>query len=87
MLRASGGGVRAVITCRQVDLKSLIAYSSVVHMALVTTTCVYGVKVGSVGATLIVVAHGVCRSGLFLTATQLYRRLNTRRVVLGRGLL
>ena len=60
------GGVTIRGLClRQTDMKSLVAYSSVAHMGLVlsgliTMTC-WGVR----GALTIILAHGLCSSGLF----------------------
>lgn len=82
------GGVLASIICmRQTDCKSLVAYSSVAHMALVLV----GVSLNSYlrvgGAIVIMIGHGLCSSGLFRLVGILYERLATRRIILVRGVV
>jgi NADH-ubiquinone oxidoreductase chain 4 len=85
VIAVSGGAMARLIALCQVDIKSLIAYSRVVHMGLV----VYGLIVfsftGVVGALIMIVAHGVRSSGLFCLATFRYERFNTRSLIVGRG--
>lgn len=82
-----GGRVRAMVTACQVDIKALIAYSSVVHMALVILVCLLRIRVGIQGGLAIILAHGVISSGMFYTATSLYTRMRSRRIVIGGGLM
>jgi NADH:ubiquinone oxidoreductase subunit 4 (subunit M) len=67
-----------VITIRQVDLKRLIAYSSVSHMGVVTLSLVSQSLEGCTAAILIMLAHGLVSSGLFIAVTSLYDRSHTR---------
>jgi NADH-quinone oxidoreductase subunit M len=65
-------------TIRQVDLKKIIAYSSVAHMNIVLIgifTCnSYGIQ----GAIFLMLAHGVVSSALFFIIGVLYIRHGTR---------
>jgi len=82
------GRVMVRLRClRQLDIKVLIASSSVVHIstcigALFTMT-EWGVK----GCLIIMVAHGVCSSGLFCAANIVYQRTNSRSMIINKGLL
>lgn len=44
---------------RQIDIKKIIAYSSVAHMALVTLSLFTGTRVGFEGAIYIMLVHGL----------------------------
>nr|QNE85539.1 NADH dehydrogenase subunit 4 [Rivellia syngenesiae] len=82
------GGVLVSLMClRQTDLKALIAYSSVAHMGIVLgglmTLYYYGMS-GSYG---LMIAHGLCSSGLFCLANISYERLGSRSLLINKGLL
>nr|YP_009434627.1 NADH dehydrogenase subunit 4 [Dorcadia ioffi]ATF28040.1 NADH dehydrogenase subunit 4 [Dorcadia ioffi] len=75
------------ICLRQNDMKSLIAYSSVVHMGLVLggifTMSVWGLS----GALILMIAHGLCSSGMFCLANISYERLGSRSLLVNKGLM
>lgn len=82
------GGIIVRIGClRLVDIKLLIASSSVVHIRI----CISGLFIftdrGVKGAILIIVAHGLCSSGLFFLANVIYERTSSRRILIAKGLL
>jgi NADH-ubiquinone oxidoreductase chain 4 len=82
------GGVLASLIClRQTDCKSLVAYSSVAHIALVLAGISFNSFLGVSGAIIIMVAHGLCSSGLFRLVGIVYERISTRRIILIRGLI
>nr|QIJ99774.1 NADH dehydrogenase subunit 4 [Caenis sp. JYZ-2020] len=82
------GGVLVSLMClRQVDLKSLIAYSSVAHMGLVIGGVMTLSTWGLSGALTLMIAHGLCSSGLFCLANMTYERLGSRSLLINRGLL
>lgn len=82
------GGVLASLICiRQTDCKSLVAYSSVAHIALVLLGVVTNTFLGVAGAVVIIISHGLCSSGLFRLVGMIYERLGTRSLVLIRGLI
>lgn len=68
----------SLTTLRQIDLKKIIAYSSVAHMAYVTiglfTINVQGIE----GAIILMLSHGLVSSALFLCVGVLYDRHKTR---------
>lgn len=75
------------ICTRQWDRKRLIAYSSVVHIGVVTIGVVRGSEIGYLCALIIVIAHGVCSPIIFAIAYLLYSNSHTRLLSSNRGLL
>nr|YP_010470983.1 NADH dehydrogenase subunit 4 [Allogalathea elegans]UVF62812.1 NADH dehydrogenase subunit 4 [Allogalathea elegans] len=82
-----GGVVVSVICLRQVDIKSLIAYSSVAHMGLVLAGLMGFGWWGMNGAVVVMVGHGLCSSGLFCLANMVYERLGSRSLLINKGLM
>nr|YP_002317307.1 NADH dehydrogenase subunit 4 [Achalinus meiguensis]ACJ14785.1 NADH dehydrogenase subunit 4 [Achalinus meiguensis] len=81
------GAVLANLTClQQTDLKSLIAYSSISHMALVIAAIMIQTQWGLSGAMTLMIAHGFTSSMLFCLANTTYERTNTRTMMLTRGM-
>lgn len=65
-------------TLRQVDLKKIIAYSSVAHMGFVTLGLFSLNTQGIEGSILLMLSHGLVASALFLSIGVLYDRFKTR---------
>ena len=76
----------SLTTCRQIDMKRLVAYSSVAHMGLVTLGIFSQSSQGQVAAAFLMLAHGLVSSALFITVTCLYDRHHTRLVKYYRGM-
>nr|YP_003331232.1 NADH dehydrogenase subunit 4 [Eothenomys chinensis]ACJ70829.1 NADH dehydrogenase subunit 4 [Eothenomys chinensis] len=74
------------ICLRQTDLKSLIAYSSVSHMALVIAAIMIQTPWSFMGATALMIAHGLTSSLLFCLANTNYERIHSRTMIMARGL-
>nr|QUL60808.1 NADH dehydrogenase subunit 4 [Martes americana] len=86
MLSLWGMIMTSSICLRQTDLKSLIAYSSVSHMALVIVAVLIQSPWSYMGATALMIAHGLTSSMLFCLANSNYERVHSRTMVLARGL-
>ncbi len=82
-----GAGICRLFVNTQTDVKSMIAYSRVVHMGLISFSLIFGRTLAVFSSLIIMVAHGVCRSGLFSLITLSYERFSTRRVLVAQGLL
>nr|YP_009564057.1 NADH dehydrogenase subunit 4 [Remiarctus bertholdii]QAX91420.1 NADH dehydrogenase subunit 4 [Remiarctus bertholdii] len=82
-----GGFIVSLMCLRQVDIKSLIAYSSVAHMGLVLCGLVVFGWWGLNGAVVVMVGHGLCSSGLFCLANMVYERIGSRSLLISKGLL
>nr|YP_009072459.1 NADH dehydrogenase subunit 4 [Macaca silenus]AIA26555.1 NADH dehydrogenase subunit 4 [Macaca silenus] len=81
------GMIMTSLTClRQTDLKSLIAYSSVSHMALVIVSSLIQTPWSFSGATILMIAHGLTSSMYFCLANSNYERTHSRIMFLSRGL-
>nr|YP_010305203.1 NADH dehydrogenase subunit 4 [Hipposideros larvatus]ULT46781.1 NADH dehydrogenase subunit 4 [Hipposideros larvatus] len=86
MLSLWGMIMTSSICLRQTDLKSLIAYSSVSHMALVIVAVLIQTPWSYMGATALMIAHGLTSSMLFCLANSNYERIHSRTMILARGL-
>nr|YP_009178511.1 NADH dehydrogenase subunit 4 [Leopardus tigrinus]AKE36321.1 NADH dehydrogenase subunit 4 [Leopardus tigrinus]WLN41597.1 NADH dehydrogenase subunit 4 [Leopardus tigrinus pardinoides] len=86
MLSLWGMVMTSSICLRQTDLKSLIAYSSVSHMALVIVAVLIQTPWSYMGATALMIAHGLTSSALFCLANSNYERVHSRTMILARGL-
>nr|ARH53826.1 NADH dehydrogenase subunit 4 [Elaphrus cupreus] len=82
------GGVLISLMClRQTDLKLLIAYSSVAHMGMVLGGIMTFNYWGFCGSLMMMIAHGLCSSGLFCLANISYERMNSRSMFMNKGLM
>lgn len=82
-----GGVIVSLICIRQNDIKSLIAYSSVAHIGIVLRGIITINLWGFWGALVIILAHGLCSSGLFCLANISYERVLSRRIYLNKGII
>nr|YP_010564762.1 NADH dehydrogenase subunit 4 [Graptomyza semicircularia]UZA61165.1 NADH dehydrogenase subunit 4 [Graptomyza semicircularia] len=82
-----GGILISLICLRQTDLKALIAYSSVAHMGIVLSGLMTLTYWGMCGSFSLMIAHGLCSSGLFCLANITYERLGSRSLFINKGLL
>nr|YP_009305755.1 NADH dehydrogenase subunit 4 [Callaeas cinereus]ANT45558.1 NADH dehydrogenase subunit 4 [Callaeas cinereus] len=81
-----GALMTSAICLRQIDLKSLIAYSSVSHMGLVVAATMIQTHWAISGAMILMIAHGLTSSMLFCLANTNYERTHSRILLLTRGL-
>uniref|UniRef100_UPI0030E09838 NADH dehydrogenase subunit 4 n=1 Tax=Euphyes dukesi TaxID=1478503 RepID=UPI0030E09838 len=82
------GGLYISLMClMQVDIKSLIAYSSVAHMGLVIGGIMTMNYWGFMGSYVLMIGHGLCSSGLFCLANISYERLSSRSMLMSSGML
>lgn len=71
----------------QVDIKALIAYSSISHIGIALAGCLTFYSFGSYGILIIIIGHGLCRSGLFCLSNIIYERFYTRNIFLIKGII
>nr|ARO34939.1 NADH dehydrogenase subunit 4 [Pachycephus cruentatus] len=82
-----GGILLSLVCLLQLDMKSLVAYSSVVHMSLVIGGLFSSEYIGVQGAYLMMIAHGLCSSGLFCMVNLFYERSMSRSLLINKGML
>nr|YP_010894802.1 NADH dehydrogenase subunit 4 [Drepanocentron fuxiensis]WJW73315.1 NADH dehydrogenase subunit 4 [Drepanocentron fuxiensis] len=80
-----GGLVMSLVCIVQVDMKLLIAMSSVVHMSMVIIGIFSVSYWGYIGSLLLMLGHGLSSSGMFVLANMLYERLSSRSLIINKG--
>ena len=70
----------SLVALVQSDMKKLIAYSSVAHMAIVTVGLFAFNQAGLEGAMMVMLGHGLVSGALFLCVGVIYDRLHTREI-------
>src|SRR5678815_427322 len=70
----------SLVALAQRDMKKLIAYSSVAHMAFVTFGLFAFNRQGIEGALVVMLSHGLVSGALFLCVGVIYDRLHTREI-------
>jgi NADH-quinone oxidoreductase subunit M len=78
--------ITSLIALVQPDMKKLIAYSSVAHMAIVTVGLFAFNVQGLEGAMIVMLSHGLVSGALFLCVGVIYDRLHTREIARYGGL-
>ncbi len=76
----------SLVALVQRDMKKLIAYSSVAHMAFVTFGLFAFNRQGIEGALIVMLSHGLVSGALFLCVGVIYDRLHTREIAAYGGL-
>nr|UPL65967.1 NADH dehydrogenase subunit 4 [Hyalopeplus sp.] len=76
-----------VLCMFQIDMKSLIAYSSVAHMGMVICGMMCMNYLGIIGSLVLMIGHGLCSSGMFCLANISYERTHSRSLFINKGLL
>jgi NADH-quinone oxidoreductase subunit M len=77
----------SLVALVQEDMKKLIAYSSIAHMAFVTMGIFTFNAQGLQGAMAQMVSHGLISSALFLSVGVIYDRMHTRQISFYSGLV
>jgi len=70
---------------RQVDIRMLVAYSSIVHIGPVIGCFLLIRRIAFSSGFLIILSHGICSSGLFYILNVVYDRLGRRSLIVLRG--
>merc|ERR1719195_477100 len=79
-----GGRILRILCLINRDIKVIIAYSSVVHIALIIVN-IFIKRLWSInGSIIIIIAHGVCSSGIFSCANIIYERTHSRIIIINK---
>nr|YP_010834290.1 NADH dehydrogenase subunit 4 [Melecta chinensis]WFP44658.1 NADH dehydrogenase subunit 4 [Melecta chinensis] len=82
-----GALVMSIFCLQQIDMKLLIAISSVVHMGLMISSMYTLGGFGIKGGFMIMLAHGFSSSGLFYLVNEIYKNSKTRLISLNKGVM
>nr|YP_009127091.1 NADH dehydrogenase subunit 4 [Acerella muscorum]AHL42972.1 NADH dehydrogenase subunit 4 [Acerella muscorum] len=85
MISLSGYIYISLICLSMVDLKMLVAYSSVVHMSLVIVGLMTNFMTGIMGSMYLMLGHGLCSSALFFMLNVNYSRSGSRSFIFNKG--
>jgi NADH-quinone oxidoreductase subunit M len=77
----------SLVALAQLDMKKLIAYSSVAHMGFVTLGIFAANEQGVQGAIYQMLSHGIVSAALFLIVGVIYDRIHTREIARYGGLV
>nr|YP_009349252.1 NADH dehydrogenase subunit 4 [Yamagishiella unicocca]APZ82964.1 NADH dehydrogenase subunit 4 [Yamagishiella unicocca]QKY64147.1 NADH dehydrogenase subunit 4 [Yamagishiella unicocca] len=73
-------------TLRQIDLKKIVAYSSIAHMSIVTLAIFSQSEFSAYSSSFMMIAHGLVSPALFLIVGILYDRAHTKYILYFSGL-
>nr|AEG25315.1 NADH dehydrogenase subunit 4 [Philotrypesis pilosa] len=79
--------ILSLVCLRQYDMKLLVAYSSVVHMGMMLIGIFSLSYWGYLGGLLMMLAHGLCSSALFMLVNMFYYRSNSRNMYMNKGMI
>lgn len=82
-----GSVVISIVCLIQIDIKRLVAYSSVVHINVLICSIITLIKLGFIRAYIIIISHGLCSSGLFFMVNLYYERSNSRLLFFNKGII
>lgn len=87
VIRLIGGFYISLKCFSQIDIKSLIAYSSVAHIRIVIRGIIVINYWGFIGSYILIIGHGLCSSGIFCLANISYERLHRRSLYINKGIM
>jgi NADH-ubiquinone oxidoreductase chain 4 len=86
-IRVVGGALVSLSCIQQVDLKVIVAYSSVAHIAIMVVRSLTVSRWGILGSIIILLRHGFSSSGIFYGVGVVYQGTGSRRIFLNKGIL
>nr|UEK75914.1 NADH dehydrogenase subunit 4 [Meranoplus bicolor] len=82
-----GSFLISILCLVQIDMKMLVAYSSVVHMNIFLCGLMTLFKLGMLSGYIVMVSHGLCSSGMFYMVNMYYLRSGSRLLMLNKSSL
>jgi len=80
-----GGRILRIVCLTNRDIKVIIAYSSVVHIALIIINLLSKNFWSTNGGIMIIIRHGLCSSGIFSCANIFYERSHSRIIMINKN--
>nr|YP_009130790.1 NADH dehydrogenase subunit 4 [Ibalia leucospoides]AIK21711.1 NADH dehydrogenase subunit 4 [Ibalia leucospoides] len=77
----------SLICLQQIDMKMLVAYSSIVHMGSMVASLMVMNSTGYMSAMFMMISHGLCSSGLFCLVNMNYERTYSRSIFMNKGMM
>nr|QKZ95157.1 NADH dehydrogenase subunit 4 [Habrobracon hebetor] len=87
LINLMGSLIGSLICLNCSDMKIIIAYSSVVHMSLMLAGMMTLFNMSFKGSILMMVAHGLCSSGLFYISNLNYERIKSRNIFINKNMM
>nr|AHA52567.1 NADH dehydrogenase subunit 4 [Pselaphanus sp. QL-2013] len=80
--------ILACMNClSQLDMKIIIAYSSIVHMNMMMSSLLMFKKWSYQASLILMISHGLCSSAMFCLTNFFYERSNSRSLLINKGLI
>lgn len=86
-VRIVGSVIISLVCLIQIDIKRLVAYSSVVHINILICSILTLIKLGFIRSYIIIISHGLCSSGLFFIVNLYYERTHRRLIFFNKGII
>nr|YP_010463248.1 NADH dehydrogenase subunit 4 [Iphicrates gressitti]UUJ37772.1 NADH dehydrogenase subunit 4 [Iphicrates gressitti] len=87
VLSLFGSVIIGLLCMCQIDIKSMIAYSSVSHMGMVISGMMTCNSFGLWGSLIMMLGHGLCSSALFSLANLMYEHSGSRSIMINKGFM
>ncbi|UAT98634.1 NADH dehydrogenase subunit 4 (mitochondrion) [Muscidifurax raptorellus] len=87
MISLIGMVIMSLVCLRQFDMKLIVAYSSVVHMGMMLFGIMSMMYYGFMGGVIMMIAHGLCSSAMFILVNLLYERSKSRNMYMNKGMI
>ena len=78
--------VVGLICLSSIDIKVIIAYSSVIHINLIVIGLLRKTQIGLLGAILMIISHGFRSPAIFALANLNYEKTSSRNILINKGL-
>jgi len=75
-----------MVALREVDLKRIVAHSSICHLNMVAVSLWYYSAISPAGVMALLISHGLCSGALFFLVGSLYERHRSRLIFMYGGL-
>ncbi len=87
IVRIIGRLLIRILCIVQIDIKILVAYSSVVHINIILSSIIIIRKLGILSRYVVIISHGLCSSSLFYIVNLYYKRSIRRLLILNKGII
>nr|DBA43723.1 TPA_asm: ND4 [Bombus superbus] len=79
--------IMSILCLMQLDMKLIIAMSSVVHMSIMLFSMLTMTSMSMMGSYYLMISHGLVSSGLFYLVNVIYSQTNSRIIFINKGMI